>query len=229
MFDWFFGKRAKRLEEETKKGFSEVKKDMNDVGRWVKHLDERDKQLFDVVFLLRRDLSTIKEEIEGLRETINLVNESMKSKQLFRKLAVLDKQTAVEGVQKAVQTPVQTANFYGILKELSSSERLVVMALLNNEMKLSYEDLALLLGKERATVRGQINAIKQKSEGLIEEIIEKNGKKRVFIPVEIREKFAKYAKVRVKKNRKEEKNEKSEVKLDESEEIKDLSLSKSEN
>jgi hypothetical protein len=43
------------------------------------------------------------------------------------------------------------------------------------EMKLSYEDLALMLGKEKSTIRGQINTIKQKSEGLIEEITEKNG------------------------------------------------------
>ncbi len=228
MFRWFFRKGVKKLEEETKKSFSEVKRDMNSVGKWIKHLDKQDKQLFDVVFMLRRDLSTIREEIENLRESINLVNEGMKNKQVFKKLSVLDRQTAVGGVQKAVQTAVQTANFYGILKDLSSSERLLVMALLNNEMKLSYEDIALLLGKERATVRGQINAIKQKSEGLIEEIIEKNGKKRVFIPAEIREKFAKYAKVRVRKGGKEEKSEKDEIRLDESEEMKDLSLSKSE-
>ena len=59
--------------------------------------------------------------------------------------------------------------------------------------------MALLLGKERSTIRGQINSIKQKSEGLIEEITEKNGKKRVFVPSEIKEKLAKYAKVRVKR------------------------------
>ena len=73
---------------------------------------------------------------------------------------------------------------------------------MNSDMKLSYEDLALLLGKERSTIRGQINAIKQKSEGLIYEMSEKNGKKRVFVPDEIKEKLAKYAKVRVSKGRK---------------------------
>ena len=62
--------------------------------------------------------------------------------------------------------------------------------------KLSYEDLALLLGKERSTIRGQVNAIKQKSEGLIQEIVEANGKKRIFVPEEIRSKMQKYAKSR---------------------------------
>ena len=78
-------------------------------------------------------------------------------------------------------------------------------------MKLSYEDLALLLGKERATIRGQINAIKQKSEGLIEELVERNGKKRVFIPEEIKEKMLKKTKVRVKSDKKSEKSEKNRV------------------
>jgi hypothetical protein len=66
-------------------------------------------------------------------------------------------------------------------------------------MKLSYDDLAAMLQKERSTIRGQINTIRQKSEGLIEESIEKNGKKRVFIPEEIKEKLIKKQKVRVKR------------------------------
>jgi chromosome segregation and condensation protein ScpB len=70
---------------------------------------------------------------------------------------------------------------------------------MNSEMKLSYEDLALLLGKERSTVRGQVNSIKQKSEGLIMEISEKNGKKRIFVPEDIRTKMKKYARTRVEK------------------------------
>lgn len=199
MFEWFFGKRAKKLEEETKRSFSEVKKDMDVVGKWVKHLDAKDKQLFDIIGGVQMDLSSIREEIDGLREAVELVSEGEKNKQVFKKLPVLDKQTAVEAVQEAVQTPVQTGEIYEILKNLSNNERLIIYTLLNNEMKLSYEDLALLLGKDKATVRGQVNTIKQKCEGLIEEMVEKNGKKRVYIVPEIREKLAKYAKVRVKK------------------------------
>ena len=59
--------------------------------------------------------------------------------------------------------------------------------------------MALLLGKERSTVRGQINAIKQKTDGLIQEIVESNGKKRVFIPNEVKSKMQKYAKGRMGK------------------------------
>ena len=199
MFGWLFGDKAKRLEEDTKKGFSSVKDDMDKVGKWLKHLDGADKQLFEAVSLMKNELSTIKSEIAELREGLGAADGLTVGKQMFKKMAVLGKQTAVEGVQEGVQTAVQTGNFYEILKGLSANERLVVFTLMNAEegMKLSYEDLAMLLGKERSTVRGQINMIKQKSPGIIEEITEKNGKKRVFVRPEIREKLVKYAKVRV--------------------------------
>jgi len=50
------------------------------------------------------------------------------------------------------------------------------------------------------------NGIKQKSERIIEEIIEKNGKKRIYIPENIKEKILKKTKVRVKGDKKEEEN-----------------------
>ena len=204
MFDksmfWFSSKkRVKELEEKTEKSFNSVKDDVEKVGKWIKHLDGRDKQLFDLISGLKQDISSIRDEVDSLREGIDVVSEEASGKQVFKKLPVLGKQTGVEGVQKAVQTAVQTDNLFDILKGLSGNEKLVVFTLINSDMKLSYEDLSMLLGKERSTVRGQINSIKQKSEGLIEEIIEKNGKKRVFVPGEIREKLSKYAKVRVKK------------------------------
>ncbi len=202
MFEWLFGSRYKKLEEKTQEGFNSVKKDIEVIGKWVKHLDFKDKQVFDVINSLKEELSTMKDDIEGLREGVDLLSGMGKDKQVFEKKHVLGKQTAVEAVENGVQTAVQTANFYDILRGLTSNERLVILTLLNSDMKLSYEDLAMLLGKERSTIRGQINSIRQKSEGLIEEITEKNGKKRVYIPEEIKEKLSKYAKVRVGKSKK---------------------------
>jgi len=199
MFGWLFKDKTEKIEENVRKGFSDVRKDIDVAGKWIKHLDKQDKQLFDMIYSLREELSSVKSDIEGLREGVEIAVEEEKNKQVFKKLPVLDKQTGVSGVQKAVQTAVQTGNFYDILKGLSANERLVVFTLMNSDMKLSYEDLAMLLGKERSTVRGQINSIKQKTEGLIEEISEKNGKKRVYVPEEIRQKLQKYAKVMVEK------------------------------
>jgi regulator of replication initiation timing len=196
MFGWFKNRKIKELEERTEKSFSAVKNDISSVGKWIKHLDNQDKQLFDLMNSLKEDLASVRDEIGALREGVELAVENEKNKQVFKKWPVLNKQTGVEAVQKAVQTAVQTGNIHDILRSLSSNERLVVFTILNSEMKLSYEDIALLLGKDKSTIRGQINAIKQKSEGLIEEMSEKNGKKRVFIPEEIKQKLQKYAKVR---------------------------------
>ena len=202
MFNFFRKKHDAKFEKEIKESFSDVKKDMKSVGKWIKHLDEKDKQLFDMFYSLRNDISMISDEIESLKEALDFMNKTAEDKQLFEKMPVLNKQTAVEDVQIPVQTTVQTDNFYNFIRNLSGNERMIIFALLNNEMKLSYEDIALLLGKDKSTIRGQINSIKQKSEGLVEEIVEKTGKKRVYIPEEIKEKLAKYAKVRVRKEKK---------------------------
>ncbi len=202
MFGWLFGDRTKKIEEDTRKGFSAVKDDMNLLGKWVKHLDSTDKQLLEAISQIKGEISSIRSDLEILREEHSIQKEALEDEQLFKKKAVSHKQTAVLAVENTVQTAVQTGDFYQILKSMSSNERMLIFTILNSEMKLSYEDLALLLGKERATIRGQINAIKQKSEGLLDELIEKNGKKRVFIPEEIREKLSKYAKVRVKGKKK---------------------------
>ncbi len=212
MFDWFFGKKNKDFEEKTKKGFESVKHDIDKVGRWIKHLDGQDKQLFDVLNELKHDLSSIRDEIDSLKEGVGLIDLEAKHQQITKKTGVVNKQTAVYPVGEGVQTPVQTGNLYNILQNLSSNERLLIFALLNagEGMKLSYEDLARLLGKERSTIRGQVNAIKQKSEGLIMELTEPSGKKRVFVSEEVRNKLLKYAKVRVRKGEKKEEKEVSE-------------------
>lgn len=208
MFEWLFGKKeSEKFREETKKSFSAVKDDMKVIGKWIKHLDKQDKQVFDLINSLKQELSTMKKDFSEVKEFVDMLNESEKNKQVFKKLPVLNKQTDVYDVEEGVQTGVQTGNFYDIFKTLTANERLVIFTLMNSDMKLSYEDLALLLGKERTTIRGQVNSIKQKSEGLIEELIEKNGKKRVFVPEEIKEKLSKYAKVRYRRNKKDKLNE----------------------
>ena len=196
MFKWLFSNKYKKLEEKIHEGFSNVKNDIDSMVKWIKHLNKKDKQLFDLIFTIKEELSSIRDETSSLRESLDIMSEERKNKQSFKKLPIFDKQTTVYDDEKVVQTVVQTDNLYGILKRLSSNERLLVFTLLNSDLKLSYEDLALLLGKERSTIRGQINSVKQKCEGLIQEMSEKNGKKRVFIDEETKKKMQKYAKVR---------------------------------
>jgi hypothetical protein len=208
MFGWFLGKKdVEKAKEEAKKGFENVKKDMSSISGWIKHLDSEKNLQKKEMEDLKDILSTIQEEVEGVKNVLAIMND-MKTNTVFKTPKRLsNKQAAVYPVQTAVQTAVQTPDF----DQFSITERAIIWILLNADMKLSYDDLAAMLGKERSTIRGQINAIKQKSESLIEETIEKNGKKRIFIPEILREKLLKKTKVRIKKAKNSEKDEKNRV------------------
>ena len=207
---WIFTTKKKidEVKDETKKGFESVKKDILSVTGWIKHLDSENKISKSEINDLKSILSTTNEEIENLKNIISIMSD-LNTNNLFKQPVqttrrLLDKQTAVYPVQTAVQTGVQTPK----LANFSVTERAILFILLNTDMKLSYEDLSSMLNKEKSTIRGQINAIKAKSESLIKEKIEKNGKKRVFIPEEIKNKLLKKEKVSVKT--KKEKNDEEE-------------------
>jgi len=204
MFNWFFKKKeVENIKNETKRGFDLVKKDLDHVGKWIKHLhSEKDTHKKDILEL-KEILSTVKEDLEELKHIV-FINQSLKPNRVFKTaVGLFGKQTAVGGVQTAVQTGVQTPFF----DQFSAMEKSTLWVLLNTDMKLSYEDIAAVLGKEKATIRGQINAIKQKSEGILHEVVEKNGKKRIFIPEEIKGRLVKRQKVSVKRGKKAQKSE----------------------
>jgi DNA-directed RNA polymerase specialized sigma24 family protein len=198
MLEWLFGK-VKKEEFEHHKGamqtaLNNVKQDFADVGKWIKHLHEADSGLKSDVEVIMSEIATIKNDVEEIKKMLS-EDEPVKIQPLFKqRQTARGKQTAVEGVQTAVQTAVQAA----FLTKLSISEKAIVGILLQSDLKLSYEDLATMLGKDTATIRGQVNSVKQKCAGLVEEQIENNGKKRLFIPDKIREIMLKRVKVRQK-------------------------------
>lgn len=202
MFEWLFGrkKRVEKLEEEIKNSFSGVKKDIKQAADWITHLHSSHKNHENVLTNVDDRLSTIENDLSEIKTFISFFNTKV-SKQLSKHPQTLfAKQTAVGGVQTPVQTAVQTA----FLSNLSMMERAIVWILLNAEenMKLSCEDIATIIGKDKSTVRGQINSVKQKSEGLIEEVIEKSGKKRFYMPEKVREMLLRKIKIARKKTRK---------------------------
>jgi len=184
MFGFFIKKAEKKDVEQLKTavqtGFNSVKQDMGKFTTWIKHLDSSNLDLRDDLSEVYEEISTLKDEIENLKNILSIVG----NRQMFKQpQTVFNKQTVFKGVSNTVQTSVQTV----FLDNLSTTERAIIFVLLNSDMKLSYEDLAAMLGKTKATVRGQINSIKQKSEGLIEEIVGENNKKRIFIPEKTKE------------------------------------------
>jgi len=203
MFGWFKKKAEKedveRLQGAVQTGFGSVKHDISNISTWIKHLDKHKERHDDEISDIYEELSTIKSELENVKNMIDILGETKLFKQ---RQTAFNKQTAVQAVQTPVQTAVQSHFLNNFLNNLSVMERAIVWVLLNSELKLSYDDLAAMLGKERATIRGQLNAIKQKSGGLIAEQIEGNNKKRFFISEKIKAVMLKKVKVRFKGEKK---------------------------
>jgi len=203
MFDWFKKKAKKedvdRIERAVQTGFGKMKQDISSVSTWIKHLDEEESRHDDEISDIYDVLSSVKSELENIKNMIDILG----NKKLFKqRQTVFNKQTAVQAVQTPVQTAVQSQFLNNFLDNLSITERAMIWVLLNSELKLSYDDLSAMLGKERATIRGQLNSVKQKSEGLIAEQIGKNNKKRFYIPDKVKATLLKKAKVRLKRSKK---------------------------
>jgi predicted transcriptional regulator len=195
MFGLFRKKEGnEKLKEEIHKSFDAVKQDFYKVGQWISHFDNKHEIQTGEIQEMKKQIFVIQNEIDELKDFISLFGSKISKQQ---QTSVI-KQHGVVDAQTTVQTAVQTS----ILDNLTLMERAIVWALVNSETKLSYEDISVLLGKDKSTIRGQINAIKQKSEGLILESRELNGKKRIYIPEEMKQIILKNAKVRVKSNKK---------------------------
>lgn len=201
MFGFFKRKKElHKLKDEIQESFNHVKKDFGKVGEWITHIDGKHKGHGEEISMMKNHLNELQDDINEIKDLLSFFNVGL-SKQLSKQgQTAVQKQTAVDVVQTPVQTAVQT----GILDNLTVMERAIVWALINSDedMKLSYEDLSALLGKDKSTIRGQINTIKQKSEGLILESRESNGKKRLYIPEKARNLIVKSVKVRVNSKKK---------------------------
>ena len=191
-------KRIESLKYDVENSFNHVKKDFNKVAEWIKHLDDRRTFDKDEIALIKGQLLDMQNDILELKDFVSFFGPQM-SKDLSKQTQTITNKQATPGVvQTIVQTDVQT----DVLSNLTVMERGIVWALLNSEMKLSYEDLAALLGKNKSTIRGQINTIKQKNNGLIMESREFSGKKRLYVPDEIKTSIVKSIKIKVKQSKK---------------------------
>ncbi len=201
----FFKKRDEKnelaiIKHAVQTGFNSVKNDVNTLTRWIKHLNSNDELFKNDINTINDDIFHLKDEIENIKNLLSLVGNPPILKQ---NQTMFNKQTPSISNLNVVQTSVQSSFLYN----LTTNERAIIFVLLNSDMKLSYEDLAAMLGKNKSTIRGQINSIKRKSEGLLEENIGENSKKRVYIPEKIKEILFKMKKVRDKVRKLDEKND----------------------
>jgi predicted transcriptional regulator len=185
------------LRKEVQDSFENVKGDIGKVGDWIKDIDVKSGSYETDIETLRSDIISLREAIDEMNSNISFVSPAINAQVKGLSQTPAKTQTNNLPVQTSVQTAVQTGN----LEQLTMMERAIVYVFLNNEDKLSYEDISMILGKDKSTIRGQINNIKQKNPGLIEELRELNGKKRLYISVVNKKEMVKSVKVRVKKEK----------------------------
>lgn len=196
-FLWFGKKREiEQVREETRRSFDKVKQDHSKISRWIGHFKEKHDDHDASFSVLNAKIDQISQDIDDIKSFISFFDTSLARRIPQQSKQPFNKRTAVQGVQTPVQTAVQTPYAYLFLKNLTMMERAVLWILLNTELKLSYEDIATILGKDKSTVKVQMNNIKQKNENLISEAIEKTGKKRYFIEQDLKEHLLKAAKLR---------------------------------
>jgi len=187
----FFFWRRKREKEELQRIVEHIKQEFKKAADWITHLHKRDGKHEEEIESIKERIDELDEEIKEIKKVLSFFGPYVfKQKHMF--IENVFKQTDVENIQTVVQTRKKTQDF---ISNLTTMERAIIWVLLNTELKLSYDDIAAILGKNRATIRGQVNSIKQKSEGLIREIIEKTGKKRIYIPEEIKDRLIKTLKI----------------------------------
>ena len=198
---WYLFKHKKNIEElknDVQESFSHVKKDFNKVGEWISHLDDKHTLHKGEIDSIKDQLLSIQGDLLEIKDFISFFGPQVSKDSSKQTQTMSNKQMPIGAVQTVVQSDVQT----DVLANLTVMERGIVWALLNSEMRLSYEDLAALLGKNKSTIRGQINIIKQKNDGLIMESREFSGKKRLYIPDEIKNNIIKSVKVKVNQSKK---------------------------
>jgi len=199
---WFFIKKRDdkwlNLHNKLSYSFSNIRRDIDNISKWLKYFEDHRKYHHSKIIHahsrvdeLERRLMLLENFVEELKKGDFFVNFGQLSK--HKQTAVCPKRTSAH-VQTPVQTVVQTGvegSIEEMLRSLTMMERAVVWVLLNTDLKLTYDDLAAVLGKDKSTIRGQLNNIKRKSEDLISETLQKDGKKRFYIKEDLKNKIKK--------------------------------------
>jgi DNA-binding CsgD family transcriptional regulator len=193
----FFGKkdininkRFSQIHNSLNCSFSKIKKDILSLNDWINHLDKH-----------KKDHKNLLENIDSRLKYMENLVEGLLSNQTAVQTKNLSKQPQTDVRFKQMSVGVQT-DIFSYLHRLTPMERALIWALLNTDMKLSYTDIARMLGKNESTVRGQINNIKRKAESLIQEKSELNGQKRFYIKESVKNKILKQYTVKNKKTTK---------------------------
>jgi DNA-binding CsgD family transcriptional regulator len=191
----FFGKKR----NDINKKFSDLHTSLTGSFSKVK---EDITSAYELLGDLNKHKEIQKQTLDGIDSRLSYIEgfiEEFISGQTAVQTRSVSEQTQTNSRSKRTSVHVQT-EILAELRRLTPMERSLVWALLNTDLKLSYTDLARVLGKDESTVRGQVSNIRKKTDDLISERNEIHGQKRFYIDERVKNKVLREYKVKNKRN-----------------------------
>ena len=190
MFFWIRKKEMMDLNEKFDRIHSSLHRSFLNVKTDMTHLNSKFDKLQNYHRSKENEFLRLQERVDQLEL---LFNEAFGAKQKDERVFGQPfGQTQTDSRLKQPSVVVQTDKIGDKhTKNMTPMERAIISIMINSDIKLSYEDLSVMIGRDKSTIRGQINNIKQKNESLLTEFIERNGKKRFFVEERVKNEILK--------------------------------------
>lgn len=188
---WFFRDKRNETDPDTfskkvKNSFINVKNDMQKILEWISFLKINYEKSENRLSEIEKNLENMKIRILNLEEDKNRAAVWTADQTAVQ--TAVQNWTAVRPKQTAVQKEVGDLEKY--FNGLTWREGELLSILLNTEREMDYNDLCEMVGRDQSTLRGQVNKIKIKYPGAIEETVTNKGKKSFSMNQELKEKIS---------------------------------------
>lgn len=178
---WLFKRKEDRFDNIHKNlehSFTNLKGEMNSVGKWINHFKEKHEKhdyKFDELF---RKMNSIEEQIGVLNEKLKVqIREDN------------DRSIAIERIQSFNRSDQSFMNVQSVnsVDNLTPAQKQVLALLVFAGGPLDYEDIATKLGLNIVTIRRHINDLKRAGIDIKEKVSVKNRRKLIYVDQEVKE------------------------------------------
>jgi len=178
---WLFKRKEDRFDNIHKNlehSFTNLKGEMNSVGKWINHFKEKHEKhdhRFDELF---RKMSSVEEQIGILNGRLEVqIKEDN------------DRSIAIERIQSFNRSDQSFMNVQSVnsVENLTPAQKQVLALLVLAGGPLDYEDIATKLGLNIVTIRRHINDLKRAGIDIKEKVSVKNRRKLIYVDQEVKE------------------------------------------
>jgi len=178
---WLFKRKEDRFDNIHKNlehSFTNLKGEMNSVGKWINHFKEKHEKhdhKFDELF---RKMSLIEEQMCVLNGRLEVqIKEDN------------DRSIAIERIQSFNRSDQSFMNVQSVnsVDNLTPAQKQVLALLVFAGGPLDYEDIATKLGLNIVTIRRHINDLKRAGIDIKEKVSVKNRRKLIYVDQEVKE------------------------------------------